>query len=38
MRVGTLTQDFSIKNGLNIVSKTKVKNCCSMVDQGLHPA
>ena len=30
--------DFTKKDGLKIVSKTKTKNCCSMIDQGLHCA
>ena len=38
MRVETLTLNFSIKDGLKIVSKTKMKNCWSMIDQGLHCA
>ena len=36
MRVETLTLNFSIKDGLRIVSKTKMKKCWSMIDQGLH--
>ena len=42
MRVETLTPNFSIKDGkklffcLKIVSKTKMKNCWSLVDQGLR--
>ena len=31
-------RNFSIKDGLKIVSKTKMKNCWSMIDQGLHCA
>ena len=38
MRVEKLTLNFSIKDGLKIVSKTKLKNCLSMIDQGLHCA
>ena len=38
MRVETLTLNFSIKDGLKIVSKTKMKNCWSMIDQGLDCA
>ena len=38
MRVEILTLNFSIKNGLEIVSKTKMKNCWSTIDQGLHCA
>ena len=38
MRIETLTLNFSIKDGLKIVSKTKMKNCWSMIDQGLHCA
>ena len=30
MRVETLTPNFSIKDGLKIVSKTKIKNCWSI--------
>ena len=33
MRVETLTLNFSIKDGLKIVSKAKMKNCWSMIDQ-----
>ena len=36
MRVEILTLNFSIKDGLKIVSKTKMKNCWSTIDQGLH--
>ena len=36
MRVEILTLNFSIKDGLKIVSKTKTKYCWSMIDQGLH--
>ena len=36
MRVETLIVNFSIKDGLKIVSKTKIRNCWSMIDQGLH--
>ena len=32
MRVETLNLNFSIKDGLTIVSKTKMKNCWSMID------
>ena len=38
MRVETLTLSFSIKDCLKIVSKTKIKSCWSMIDQGLHCA
>ena len=38
MRVKTLTLSFSIKNGLKIVSKTKMKTFWSMIDQGLLSA
>ena len=38
MRVETLTLNFSIKDGLKIVSKTKMKNCWSIVDQVLRCA
>ena len=38
MRVETFTLNFSIKDGLKIVSKIKMKNCWSMIDQGLHCA
>ena len=38
MRVETLTLNFSIKDGLKIVSKTKMKNCWSTIDRGLHCA
>ena len=38
MRVEILTLNFSIKDGLKIVSKAKIKNCWSMIDQGLHCA
>ena len=38
MRVETLTVNFSIKDGLKIVSNTKVKTFWSMIDQGLHCA
>ena len=38
MRVETLTLNFSLKDGLQIVSKTKMKNYWSMIDQGLHCA
>ena len=38
MRVETLTLNFSIKDGLKIVSKTKMKNCWSTIDWGLHCA
>ena len=38
MRVEILTENFSIKDGLKFVSKTKLKNCWSMIDQGLHCA
>ena len=36
MRVELLTLNFSLKDGLRIVSKTKMKNCWSMIDQGLR--
>ena len=36
--VETLTLNFSIKDGLKIVSKTKMKNCWSTIDRGLHCA
>ena len=35
MREETLTLNFSIKDGLKIASKTKIKNCWSTIDQGL---
>ena len=35
MRVEILTLNFIIKDGLKIVSKTKMENCLSMIDQGL---
>ena len=38
MRVETLILNFSIKDGLEIVSKTEMKNCWSMTEQGLHCA
>ena len=38
MRVETLTLNLSIKDGLKIVSKTKTRNCWSMIDQRLHCA
>ena len=38
MRLETLTLNLSIKYNLKIVSKTKMKNCRSMIDQGLHCA
>ena len=38
MTVELLTLNFSLKNGLRIVSKTKMKNCRSMIDQGLRCA
>ena len=38
MRVELLTLNFSLKDGLRIVSKTKMKNCWSMIDQGLRCA
>ena len=38
MRVETLTLNFSIKDGLKIVSKTKMKNCWSIIDQVLRCA
>ena len=38
MRVETLILNFSIKDGLEIVSKTKMRNCWSMTEQGLHCA
>ena len=36
MRVETLILNFSVKDGLKIGSKTKMRNCWSMRDQGLH--
>ena len=36
MREEILTLNFNIKDGLKIVSKTKMKNCWSTIDQGLH--
>ena len=33
MRVEILILHFSIKDGLKIVSKTKIKNCWSTIDQ-----
>ena len=36
MRLELLTVNFSIKDGLRIVSKAKMKNCWSIIDQGLH--
>ena len=38
MRVETLTVNFSIKDGLKIVSNTNMKTFWSMIDQGLHCA
>ena len=38
MGVEILTLNFSIKDDLKIVSKTKMKNCLSMIDQGLYCA
>ena len=38
MRVDIVNMNFSIKDGLEIVSKTKTKNCWSKIDQGLHCA
>ena len=38
MRVEILTLNFSIKDDLKIVSKTKMKHCWSMINQGLHCA
>ena len=38
MGVEILTLNFSIKDGIKIVSKTKMKNCWSMIDQGLDCA
>ena len=38
MRVEIVNMNFSIKDGLEIVSKTKIKNCWSKIDQGLHCA
>ena len=38
MRLETLTLNLSIKYNLKIVSKTKMKNCRSMIDQELHCA
>ena len=35
MRLELLTVNFSIKDGLRIVSKAKMKNCWS-IDQELH--
>ena len=34
MRVGMLTLNLSIKDDLKTVSKTKIKNCWSMIVQG----
>ena len=31
-------ENFSMKDGLKIVSKTKMKNCWSTIDQELHCA
>ena len=36
VRVEILTLNFNIKDGLKIVSKSKMKNCYSTIDQGLH--
>ena len=36
MRVEILNLNFSIKNGLKVVSKTKTKNCWYTIDQALH--
>ena len=38
MRVEIFNLNFSIKDGLKIVSKTKTKNYWSTIDQGLHCA
>ena len=38
MGVEILHLNFSINNGLKLVSKTKTKNCWSTIDQGLHCA
>ena len=38
MRVERLTLNFSIKDGLKIVSKTKIKNYWSRIDQRLYCA
>ena len=38
MRVETLTVNFSIKDGLIIVSNTNVKTFWSMINQGLDCA
>ena len=38
MRVEILNMNFSIKDGLKIASKTKIKNCWSTIDQKLHCA
>ena len=38
MRVEKLTVNFSIKDGLKIVSNTNMKTFWSMIDQGLHCA
>ena len=36
MRVEILTLNFSVKDGLKIASKTKMKNCWSTITQRLH--
>ena len=33
-----LTLNLSLKDGLKIISKTKMKSCWSTIDQGLHCA
>ena len=38
MGVETLTLNFGIKDGLKIVSKTKMNNFWSTIGQGLHCA
>ena len=38
MRVEILTLNWRIKDGLKIVSKTKMKKCLLEIDQGLHCA
>ena len=38
MRVQILNRNISLKDGLKIFSRTKTKNYCSMIDQGLHCA
>ena len=36
MTVEILTLNFSIKDGLKIISNIKMENCLSVIDQGLH--